>query len=117
MLNSSWDKFITNSLAPSFDNLRYFARAITPTFLKIRYHARFFISNYTNFKGKVKSNGELDDLGWFEIEKAKLLPTADVTEFLIDRLINLYNNSKSFEKINSHPLFTRKNNRKWIKWV
>ena len=24
--------------------------------------------------------------------------------------------AKSFEKINSHPLFTRKNNRKWIKW-
>ena len=116
MLNNSWDKFIKKSLAPSFDNLKYFARAITPTFLKIRFHARFFICNYANFTGKVKSNGELDDLGWFEIEKAKLLPIVDVTEFLIDRLINLYDNNKSFEKINSHPMFTRKNNKKWVKW-
>ena len=116
MLNNSWDKFIKKSLAPSFDNLKYFARAITPTFLKIRYHARFFISDYTNFTGKIKSNGELNDLEWFDIEKAKLLPIADVTEFLIDRLINLYNNNKSFEKINSYPMFTRKNNKKWVKW-
>ena len=79
-------------MVPSFNNLKYFARAITPTFLKIRFHARFFIANH-NFIGKIKSNGELENLGWYEINKAKLLPIADVTEFLIDRLINLNDNN------------------------
>ena len=41
MLNNSWDKFIKKSLAPSFDNLKYFARAITPTFLKIGFTLDF----------------------------------------------------------------------------
>ena len=116
ILNNSWDKFLKNSLSPCFKNLFYFGRAITPTYLRIRFHARFFIANYENFIGKIKSNGELDDLGWIEIKKAKLLPIADVTEFLIDRLINLKENKKLFDKKKSYPMFTRKNNKEWVKW-
>lgn len=116
IINNSWDRFLEKSLVPSFSNLKYFARAITPTFLKIRFHARFFISNYSNFTGKIKSNGELEDINWFEINKAKLLPIADVTEFLLNRLIDLNDNQKLFEKVNTYPMFTRKNNKRWIKW-
>ena len=114
--NNTWNKFLEKSLLPSFDKLIYFARAITPTFLKTRFHARFFVANYENFSGKIKSNGELEDLGWVEINKAKLLPIADVTEFLLNRLISLKDNNKLFEDINLYPMFTRKNNKRWIKW-
>ena len=114
--NNTWNKFLEKSLLPSFDKLIYFARAITPTFLKIRFHARFFVANYKNFSGTIKSNGELEDLGWVEINKAKLLPIADVTEFLLNRLISLEGNNKLFEDINLYPMFTRKNNKRWIKW-
>ena len=116
ILNNSWDNFLKKSLLPSFDNLFYFGRAITPSYLKIRFHARFFITNYKNFIGKIKSNGELEDLGWVEIQKAKLLPIADVTEFLINRMINLKENNKLLAKNNSSPMFTRKNNKEWIEW-
>ena len=116
IINNSWDKFLEKSLVPSFNNLKYFARAITPTFLKIRFHARFFIANYNSFIGKIKSNGELEDLGWYEINKAKFLPIADVTEFLLNRLIYLNENKQQFDSANSYPMFTRKNNKKWIKW-
>ena len=114
--NNTWNKFLEKSLLPSFDKLIYFARAITPTFLKIRFHARFFIANYNSFIGKIKSNGELEDLGWYEINKAKFLPIADVTEFLLNRLIYLNENKQPFESANSYPMFTRKNNKRWIKW-
>ena len=116
LLNNSWDNFLKKSLFPSFDNLIYFGRAITPSYLKIRFHARFFIANYENFVGTIKSNGELEDLGWVEIRKAKLLPIADVTEFLINRMINLKKSNKLLDKSNSFPMFTRKNNKEWIKW-
>ena len=66
--------------------------------------------------GKIKSNGELEDLGWFEINKAKFLPIADVTEFLLNRLIDLNQNNQLLENIDSYPMFTRKNNKRWIKW-
>ena len=67
ILNNSWDIFLEKSLVPSFSKLKYFARAITPTFLKIRFHARFFIANYNDFVGKIKSNGELEDLGGMKL--------------------------------------------------
>ena len=116
LLNNSWDNFLKKSLFPSFDNLFYFGRAITPSYLKIRFHARFFIANYENFVGTIKSNGELEDLGWVEIRKAKLLPIADVTEFLINRMINLKKSNKLLDKSNSFPMFTRKNNKECIRW-
>ena len=116
LLNNSWNKFLEKSLVPSFNKLIYFARAITPTSLKIRFHARFFVANYKNFIGKIKSNGELEDLRWVEIKEAKDLPIADVTEFLIDRLVRLEQDNQLFEAANSFPMFTRKNKKEWIKW-
>ena len=56
LLKNSWDNFLKKSLFPSFDNLFYFGRAITPSYLKIRFHARFFIANYENFVGTIKSS-------------------------------------------------------------
>ena len=94
----------------------YFARAITPSFLKIRYHARFFIADYNNFSGEIKSNGELENIDWIDIKKVSLLPVADVTELLINRLIAINKDNEIFEKINAYPMFTRRNNKESIKW-
>ena len=51
-----------------------------------------------------------------KINKAKFLPIADVTEFLLNRLIDLNDNNQSFENADTYPMFTRKNNKRWIKW-
>ena len=111
-----WQTFINNSFVPSINNLYYFGRAITPSFLKIRYHARFFIADYNNFSGKIKSDGELENIDWIDIKKASLLPVADVTEFLINRLIAIDKDNEIFKKINAYPMFTRRNNKESIKW-
>ena len=91
-------------------------RAITPSFLKTRFHARFFIASFDDFLGKIKTNGELENIDWVEIQKAKLLPLADVTDFLINRLIELGNDKILIKKNKSYPMFTRKNNKRWVKW-
>ena len=111
-----WQTFINNSFVPSINNLCYFGRAITPSFLKIRYHARFFIADYNNFSGKIKTNGELENIDWIDIKKVSLLPVADVTEFLINRLITINRDNEIFQKINAYPMFTRRNNKESIKW-
>ena len=114
--NNMWNIFLEKSLVPSIQNLHYFGRAITPSFLKTRFHARFFIANFNDFLGNIKTNGELENIDWVEIKKAKLLKIADVTEFLINRLIDLDNDKIIFKKNQSYPMFTRRNNKRWVKW-
>tara|TARA_B100001123_G_C14849953_1_gene843655 strand:- start:208 stop:648 length:441 start_codon:yes stop_codon:yes gene_type:complete len=116
VLNNTWNFFLENSLVPSINSLHYFGRAITPSYLKIRFHARFFVASFDDFSGKIKTNGELENIDWIEINKAKLLPIADVTEFLINRLIKLTNERLLFKKNKYYPMFTRRNNKEWIKW-
>ncbi len=114
--NNTWNIFLEKSFVPSIQRLNYFGRAITPSFLKTRFHARFFIANFDDFIGRIKTNGELENIGWVEIKKAKLLPIADVTEFLINRLIELDNDKIIFKKNRLYPMFTRRNNKRWVKW-
>ncbi len=116
IFDNTWNVFLKKSFVPSIQKLNYFARAITPSFLKTRFHARFFIANFNDFVGKIKTNGELENIDWVEIKKAKLLPIADVTEFLINRLIKLGDDKTIFKKKKLHPMFTRRNNKRWIKW-
>ena len=65
---------------------------------------------------QLHNNGELENIGWIEIKKAKLFPIADVTEFLINRLIELDNDKIIFKKNRLYPMFTRRNNKRWVKW-
>ena len=114
--DNMWDLFLKKSLLPSIQNLHYFGRAITPAYLKTRFHARFFISDFKDFSGEIKANGELENLEWIKLSKARLLPLADVTEFLINRLIEFKNKSSRFQEIGVYPMFTRRNKKMWVKW-
>ena len=116
VLNETWNYFLEKSILPSTHKLFYFGRAITPSYLKTRYHARFFIAQLNDFCGKIRTNGELENIDWIELKKAKLLPIADVTEFLINRIIHLNNFKSLLEKQNKYPMFTRRNKKQWIKW-
>ena len=66
-------------LRPELGALQYIARAITPAQSAIRYHARFFLVRAEAVRGELRSNGELPDLAWLPLEKAKSLPLVDVT--------------------------------------
>ncbi len=113
---STWKKFFKNAYLPSTDKLYFFGRAITPAHLKIRFHARFFIAFYEDFIGKLKSNGELNNLRWISLEDAKNENVADVTEFMINELIKLNNNFSNIHLKKTFPMFTWKNKKRWIKW-
>ena len=111
MVQALWHQFV-----PCTDKLLFFGRAITPAFLKIRFHARFFIAFSNDFKGTLKTNGELENLQWILLENVKNNKIADVTEFMINEIIKLENNFKELNKKVSFPMFTWKNNKRWIKW-
>ena len=115
IIESTWEYYLKKSYEPNIKKLYFFGRAITPSFLKTRFHARFFIANFDNFIGSIRTNGELEDISWVNIKDAKKLPIADVTDFLIKRLIDL-NKDNLFIDTGAYPIFTRKNNKKWIKW-
>lgn len=76
---ASWQHFFETGYVPDLHRLDYIARALTPTNHPIRYDARFFITDGGLAEGKLKSNGELQDLKWLRITQAHDLPLAHVT--------------------------------------
>ena len=92
----------------------FFGRAITPAKLKIRFHARFFLAFYEDFIGKIKANRELENLDWISLSEAKNNKISDVTEFMLNE--NKLNNNYSNVYKKVFPMFTWKNNKRWIKW-
>ena len=79
-------------------------------------YAEYWFGTHKKGPAKIKSNGELENIDWIDIKKASLLPVADVTEFLINRLIAIDKDNEIFKKINAYPMFTRRNNKESIKW-
>ena len=113
---STWHNFTDKSYIPSTDKLFFFGRAITPSTLKIRFHARFFLAFYDNFVGKIKTNGELNNISWLSLKEAKNKKIADVTEFMLDEIIKLNKDFSNIPNKKNFPMFTWKNNKRWIKW-
>ncbi len=113
---STWINFIKKSYLPNNHKLYFFGRAITPSTLKIRFHARFFIAFHEDFLGKVKSNGELNNLGWLRLKDVKSKKIADVTEFMINEVIKLNDNFSNISSKKSFPMFTWRRKKRWIKW-
>ena len=114
--DSSWNHFTQKSYVPNIQKLLFFGRAITPSRLKIRFHARFFLAFYEDFIGKIKANRELENLDWISLNEAKNNKIADVTEFMLNEIIKLNNNYSNLSNKKSFPMFTWKNNKRWIKW-
>ena len=113
---SSWNDFTDKSYVPSIHKLLFFGRAITPSKLKIRFHARFFLAFYEDFIGNMKANRELENLDWVSLNEAKNKKIADVTEFMLNEIIKLNNNYSNVSNKKVFPMFTWKNNKRWIKW-
>jgi 8-oxo-dGTP pyrophosphatase MutT (NUDIX family) len=114
--DSSWNYFTKKSYIPSIRKLLFFGRAITPSKLKIRFHARFFLAFYEDFLGNMKANRELENLDWISLNEAKNKKIADVTEFMLNEIIKLNNNYSDVSNKRVFPMFTWKNNKRWIKW-
>jgi 8-oxo-dGTP pyrophosphatase MutT (NUDIX family) len=68
---------------PDLARLEYLGRAITPTESTIRYHARFFLARLQNPSARLVSNGELLDLAWIPLARARELPSINVTQWML----------------------------------
>jgi hypothetical protein len=64
-------------------------RAITPSFSKIRFHARFFTVDAHHLSGEIQGDGELVEVGWWNVATLDDLPMRGVTRFMLDRAVGL----------------------------
>ncbi len=77
-LDGPWSSYADAGVAPGFRDLRLIARAITPPASPIRFHNRFFLADGRLAHGTIRSNGELEDVGWYEVSTALKLPMAGI---------------------------------------
>ncbi len=100
----SWQEFRAHGVAPALDRLHYVGRAITPTAAPARFHARFFMTEAANMAGHLGGSGELLDLHFLPLAKAKELPIIDVTEFMLGEVERRLERGTTHSK--HHPLFS-----------
>lgn len=73
--------------SPDLSGLRLLARAITPRNSPIRFHARFFVADAETARGAIEGDGELANLAFRPLPEARRLPLMDVTEAMLDTLL------------------------------
>jgi len=73
-----WHHYRSAALQPAFDAMKLFARAITPAHAPRRFHNRFFLADGNLAVGRLKGNGELEDLAWVPVTRALTLPMAQI---------------------------------------
>jgi 8-oxo-dGTP pyrophosphatase MutT (NUDIX family) len=89
----SWQAIRATGLAPALAKLAYVGRALTPNWSPIRFHARFFMADVTDAVGELNGDGELQDLQWFDLDRAAALRLMDVTEFMLGEVAGLLGDS------------------------
>lgn len=82
---SPWSRFFTEGFHPRVAPLVFFARAITPPGRPRRYDTRFFIVDASEVVHRVtRVDGELLDIDWFTIERARALKLPSITQRVIE---------------------------------
>lgn len=86
----SWGALLRHGVVPSLRVLDLVARAITPPGSLRRFDARFFMTDAANVHGDVHEelagSGELLDLHWVPLARARELDLPDVTRMVIDEV-------------------------------
>jgi 8-oxo-dGTP pyrophosphatase MutT (NUDIX family) len=81
-----WQPIFRRGVVPALDRLDYVARAITPPNRVRRYDARFFMVDARHMEGRLRGNGELEDLRWVALEAASELELSPITELVLTLL-------------------------------
>ena len=58
----------------------------------------------------------MENLDWISLHDAKNKKIADVTEFMLDEIIKFNDNYSNLSNKKFFPMFTWRNNKRWIKW-
>ncbi|WP_157976598.1 NUDIX hydrolase [Parahaliea mediterranea] len=79
----SWRPFYRQGLVPALQHMDYFARAITPPNNVRRFDARFFATDARHCAGRLRSNGELENLHWVPLADTAGLPMIGITRLVL----------------------------------
>lgn len=63
--------------------LDYLCRAVTPTTRSMRFNARFLVAPAAAVRGEIAGSGELEELGWYPISKARRAKLAAITGMIL----------------------------------
>lgn len=85
--NKDWCAFLEHGALPALGDLRYFARAVTPPGHVRRFDTRFFIAFRDSLPGledmELIPSGELEDLGWVDMNEVDKLDVARITQTIL----------------------------------
>jgi 8-oxo-dGTP pyrophosphatase MutT (NUDIX family) len=83
-----WRPFLEQGALPDLAALEFIGRAITPPMVPKRYDARFFMADAERLVSLERQPdcGELDEIAWFELDKALALDLPTVTEIMLKEI-------------------------------
>lgn len=83
-----WAEFLAEGFRPRLAGLAFFARAVTPPGRPRRYDTRFFLADAAEIAHRAERiDGELLDIDWFTIERAKTLKLPSITRHVIEDIV------------------------------
>ncbi|MDP6342357.1 MAG: NUDIX hydrolase [Alphaproteobacteria bacterium] len=100
----AWREFFDTGFAPALDLLEYVHRAITPPFRPIRFNARFFLAEGDHLHGELRGSGELLDLEWIPVSKARELPTPAIQQIVLEDLPKLIDRNGKIRRLRKVPV-------------
>ena len=72
---ANWQAFYDREMGPALGALDYFFRAVTPPGNVRRYDARFFLTSAEHTQGDIAGDGEIIDIGWYDLAIVKTDPS------------------------------------------
>jgi len=103
-IGNGWEEFFASGLAPALGKLEFISRAVTPPYRPIRFNARFFLASGEDAAGEIGGSGELLDLDWVPLARAKKLPAPRIQLIVLDQLDELIDGEGRIKRPNRVPL-------------
>ena len=88
--NSIWQEYFAHDVEPPLEHMDFIARAITPPNPNRRFDTRFFMVHDRFIQNDpervVDASGELNEIHWISLSKARQLDLPSITRWIIDRV-------------------------------
>lgn len=86
--HSVWQSYLEHGVEPPLEHMDFIARAITPPYRTRRFDTRFFLIHdqfiHNDPEQVMDTSGELNEIHWLTLEKARLLDLPAITRWVID---------------------------------
>jgi 8-oxo-dGTP pyrophosphatase MutT (NUDIX family) len=102
---ASWSAFYATGQGPALDALEYLTRAVTPPFRPIRFNARFFLADASRISGEIAGSGELLDLDFIPIARARKLQIPAIQLRVLETVAEFLAAPDEWRRRNSVPRY------------